>query len=219
MKSSSAGVHNVYSQLIPMLSTFRKWQLRESNPELWVDLLWDGNSEYPVPEQLIWISSINSEYVHLDHQWTTCDVWFLWHWLVRLVFTSLWCCLDLDCEVMRVWQRPQIKCSQTAGLTRENEQLLLSQCFLYTWRWKVSVSWPEVSSAGENPTREICKCLMNTITLITLCCITVWLQLKCFFMLIGCLKYLFDVCWYKYSPDIVKRLNYIYIIKIYMYDC
>ena len=42
----------------------------ESNPELFVDLLWDGNSEYPVPEQLIWISSTNSEYVHFDHQWS-----------------------------------------------------------------------------------------------------------------------------------------------------
>lgn len=94
--------------------------------------------------------------------------------LVRLVFTSLWCFLDLDWSYEDVTASSDQMLSDTG--TDEGEWAASStQCFLHTWRWKVSVSGPEVSSAGENPTRGIWKCL-NRITLITLCCSTVWLD-------------------------------------------
>ena len=83
------------------------------------------------------------------------------------VLTSLWCVYTLKLRGCDGVLRSDAHRHQ--DWPGRNEQLLLSQCFLHTWSWKVSVSWPEVSSAGENPSRQMWTCLIIT-TVLTSCC-------------------------------------------------
>ena len=124
---------------------------------------------------------------------------------VGLVLTSLWL------WSYELWRRLQIKCTWTPGLTRANEQLLLSQCFLDTWRRKVSVNWPEETSAGENLTRGIWKWLMNRITLIQ----SVWLDRRnvSFWVVLQIFR---DRLWFKWVSIWVKGDG---LRMISMYNC
>ena len=109
------------------LTHFNRTQ-RRCQESCWSEILTAADDAELIFSSLdIQLASSSGQIVELHH------VLYIWHWLgfcYRLDwFWRHWCCLDLDSEVMRMWQRLQIKWTQTAGLTRENEQLLLSSCF------------------------------------------------------------------------------------------